>query len=245
MSTIAQVSHALQTVLTTAAEAADARLHYSKRPDRAKFSASTLVQTLVFGWLAHPDATVEQLAQTAARVGVEVSPQAIDQRFTPASAELLRDVLTSTMQHALDGDSAAIPILQRFTGVFIHDSTTISLPDALVDMGLGCGGRAATGAAAALKCGVQLDWLTGAITALDLVSGRTHDSTLPCQHRALPVGSLRLAEKRLCQSFPPGRSGGGRRVLAHQTAPDDLHHRARSRASGSGDLRAPVRRDGV
>jgi len=194
MSTIPQVSQAMQTVLTTAAERADVQLQYTKRPDRAKFSASTLTQTLVLGWLAHPDATVEQLAQNAARVGVDVSPPAIDQRFTPATAALLRTVLVSTMHHTIASDAVAIPIMQRFTGVFIHDSTTISLPDALVDVGSGCGGRAATGTAAALKCGVQLDWLTGALTALDLASGRTHDSTLPCQHRELPAGSLRLAD---------------------------------------------------
>ena len=55
MSTLPPVSQALQTVLTTAAETADAELHDTKRPDCAKFSAATLVQTLVRGWLAHPD----------------------------------------------------------------------------------------------------------------------------------------------------------------------------------------------
>jgi hypothetical protein len=69
MTTIPQVSEAMQTLLTTTTEAIAADLHFTKRPDRAKFSASTLVQTLVFGWLAHPNATVEQLAQMAARVG--------------------------------------------------------------------------------------------------------------------------------------------------------------------------------
>ena len=95
METVAQVSQAMQTVLTTLAEAADVELHYTKRPDIAKFTASTLVQTLAFGWLAHPDATVEQLAQMAATVGVEVSPQAIDQRFTFATAALLRTAAQS------------------------------------------------------------------------------------------------------------------------------------------------------
>ena len=89
MTTIPQVSRAMQHVLTTAAQSADAKLHYTKRPDQAKFSASTLVQTLVLGWLAHPDATVEQLSQSAARVGVDVTAQAIDQRFTLATAALL------------------------------------------------------------------------------------------------------------------------------------------------------------
>src|SRR5215213_10689097 len=107
MSTIPQVSQAMQTVLTTAAELADAKLHYTKRPDRAKFSASTLTQTLVLGWLAHPDATVEQLAQSAARVGVDVSPQAVDQRFTLATAALLQEIVTSSLQHLIGADPVA------------------------------------------------------------------------------------------------------------------------------------------
>src|SRR5215216_28741 len=112
MSTIPQVSQAMQTVLTTAAEQADRQLHYTKRPDQAKFSASTLVQTLVLGWLAHPDATVEQLSQSAARVGVDVTAQAIDQRFSLATAALLQQVLSASMQHLITSDGVAIPLLQ-------------------------------------------------------------------------------------------------------------------------------------
>jgi hypothetical protein len=184
----------MQHVLTSAAEAADAQLHYTKRPDRAKFTASTLVQTLVLGWLAHPDATVEQLSQSAARLGVEASPQAIDQRFSFATATLLRSVLNSSLQHAISSDGVAIPILQRFTAVRIHDGTTITLPDQLREQWQGCGGSTQLGTCAALKCGVQFDLLTGTLTALDLVNGRTHDAALPCQHACLPKGSLRLAD---------------------------------------------------
>jgi hypothetical protein len=74
MSIIAHVSQAMQTLLTTTTEAVAATLQYVKRPDKAKFTPSTLVQTLVYGWMAHPTATVEQLAQMAGRVGVAVSP---------------------------------------------------------------------------------------------------------------------------------------------------------------------------
>ncbi len=62
MSIITQVSQAMQTLLTTTTEAVAAALQFVKRPDRAKFTPSTLVQTLVYGWLANPTATVEQLA---------------------------------------------------------------------------------------------------------------------------------------------------------------------------------------
>src|SRR6266536_3570291 len=201
MSTIPQVSQAMQTVLTSAAEAADAKLHYTKRPDRAKFSASTLTQTLLLGWLAHPDATVEQLAQSAARVGVEVSPQAIDQRFSFATANLLQQVLSSALHHTISSDGLTIPILQRFTGVRVHDGTTISLPQQLREHWAGCGGRTESAGAAALKCGVQLDLLTGTLSALDLVDGRTHDGALPCQHAELPPGSLRLADLAQAQVY--------------------------------------------
>jgi hypothetical protein len=188
----------MQQLLTTAAQDADAKLHYTKRPDRAKFTASTLLQTLVFGWLAHPDATVEQLSQSAARVGVDATPQAIDQRFTFSTATLLRSVLTSALSHAICTDGVAIPILQRFTGVFIQDGTTITLPDQLGEQWAGCGGRSERGTAAALKCGVQFDLLTGSLSALDLAAGRTHDCALPCQQAPLPEGSLRLADLGFC-----------------------------------------------
>src|SRR5215208_5053719 len=119
MSTIPQVSQAMQQLLTSAADAADAKLHYTKRPDRAKFTAATLTQTLVLGFLAHPDARIEQLTQSAARAGVDVSPQAIDQRFTLATAALLQQVVAGATQHLIGADGVAIPILQRFSGVRI------------------------------------------------------------------------------------------------------------------------------
>ena len=194
MTTIPQVSQAMQELLTTAAEAADAKLHYTKRPDRAKFSAATLTQTLVLGFLAHPDARVEQLAHSAARVGVDVSPQAVDQRFTLATAALLQEIVASSMQHLIAADGVAIPILQRFTGVRVHDSTTIVLPDALAEHWQGCGGASPEHTSAALKCGVQLDLLTGALCGLDLADGRASDHRLGVQHAALPKGSLRLAD---------------------------------------------------
>jgi hypothetical protein len=183
----------MQTLLTTTAEEVGAQIHFSRRPDIAKFTASTLTQTLVLGWLAHPDATVEQLAQTAARLGVNVHPQALDQRFTLATATLLRTVLVRSLEQAIAAEPAAIPLLQRFTRVCVQDATVIPLPDALADHARGCGG-ATHNAAASLKCGLQLDLLHGSITRLDLADGRATDHRLPLQHAFLPPGALRLAD---------------------------------------------------
>jgi hypothetical protein len=184
----------MQQVLTEAAEQADAKLHYTKRPDRAKFSASTLTQTLVLGFLAHPDASLEQLSQTAASLDLDVSPQAIEQRLSEPTAALLEQVLSQSLLHLIEGPQVAIPVLQRFSAVLIHDSTTIVLPDCLKDIWKGCGGSTSENTSSALKCGVQFDLLSGAITALDLADGRASDKRLPLQHAALPKGALRLAD---------------------------------------------------
>ncbi len=85
MAIIPQVRQAMQSLLTTT-EMVAATLGSVKRPDRAAFTPSTRVQTLVYGWLANPTASLGQLAHMAARVGVDVSPQAIDRRFTLATA---------------------------------------------------------------------------------------------------------------------------------------------------------------
>ena len=49
MAIIPQRTQAMQTLLTTTTEAAAASRQYVKRPDRAKWTPSTLVQTLVYG----------------------------------------------------------------------------------------------------------------------------------------------------------------------------------------------------
>ncbi|MDQ2998272.1 MAG: IS4 family transposase [Chloroflexota bacterium] len=193
MPIILQLTQAMQTLLTTTTEATAAALQFVKRPDRAKFTPSTLVQTLVYGWMAHPAATVTQLAQMASRVGVDIAPQALDQRFTLATATLLQQVLAASMHHHIAADPVAIPLLQRFTSVRVHDSTTISLPDVLTSTWRGCGNATDRGTAG-LKCGVQIDLLTGALCGIDLVDGRSSDHTLPVQHLPLPAGSLRLAD---------------------------------------------------
>src|SRR5438874_12630950 len=60
---------------------------------QVKFSGATLLQTVVFGWLEHPDASLESLASTAEIRAVSVSDTAVDKRFTPQCAEFLHRML--------------------------------------------------------------------------------------------------------------------------------------------------------
>ena len=51
----------------------------------------------------------------AARLGVDVSPQAIHRRFTMATATLLHQVFMASLTQVITADPVAMPILQRFS----------------------------------------------------------------------------------------------------------------------------------
>ncbi len=68
MSSIPQVCLALQTVLTTVANTAARTSGFIRR--QRQVTGAGFVQALVFGFLANPQATLEQLAQSAANVGI-------------------------------------------------------------------------------------------------------------------------------------------------------------------------------
>ena len=149
-------------VLTRTAEAAAGNTGFVQR--RSKLTGPAFVQTLTFGWLSNPEATLEDLAQTANTVGVSISPQGLDQRFTPQAAACLLEVLQAAVARVLTADPVAIPLLQRFPGgVMVLDSTTVSLPDALACQWPSCTSETAANGTASLKLHVRLDLLHGTL----------------------------------------------------------------------------------
>src|SRR5947209_16219349 len=105
-----------------------------------KLDGATLVQTLVLGWLEKPAASVADLCRMAGTLGIPITPTGLNKRFTAQTAECFSRLLTLATEIVLDGESADIPLLQRFTTVYVDDSSVISLPPALAHTWLGCGG---------------------------------------------------------------------------------------------------------
>lgn len=153
--TISQVARTMREVLTTIADAAAKATQFVQRTSR--LGGATFSQTLVFGFLGNPQASLEELTQTAATLGVSITPQALEQRFTPAAAACFEHVLRAAITRVIAADPVAIPLLERFAAVWVQDSSTIVLPDALAAVWQGCGGSTAAGTAAALKMQVRLD----------------------------------------------------------------------------------------
>jgi hypothetical protein len=192
MTSVAQLCQTFQRVLTTVAEQAARATRFVQR--QSKLTGAKFVQALVFGWWDNPEATYEQLAQTATGLGAPITAQGLEQRFTPEAANCLKQTLESAVQYAIVADPVVLPLLQRFNGVFIQDGTTITLPDALSSLWPGCGGSTPEGTQAALKVQVQFNLTDGQLPHLDLQAGRAQDRTAPIQNAALPKGALRLAD---------------------------------------------------
>jgi hypothetical protein len=192
MSTIAEVAETMQKVLTQVADGAARQTGFIKRVRNV--TGASFVQTLVFGWLSKPDATLEDLTQTAAGIGLIITPQGLDDRFTPEAADFMKQVLEEAVQEAIAANPVAIPLLERFNGVYIQDSTTIQLPDELGDIWAGSGGSSGKNTQSAVKVHTQLNFSTGALTGLSLLEGRTHDQKAPFVSQFLPPGSLRLMD---------------------------------------------------
>lgn len=192
MATIPQVAEAMQTVLTTTANQAARETRFVQRD--SKMGGAEFVQTLTYGWLENPQATLEELCQTAAALGLSITPQGLDQRFSASAAACLQEVLETAVDKVITAEPVMIPVLQRFNGVYLDDSSTVTLPDDLANVWPGCGGSTAKGTSAALKLQVRLDYARGTLCGPFLQTGRTHDRRSPLQQMPVVSGSLRMAD---------------------------------------------------
>ena len=186
MQTLTQVPDKMQQILTTTPDAAarDAGFVIRSR----KLTGGRFVETLVFSWLANPDATYTELAQTAGALGTPISRQAIEQRFTPEAAETLKATLEAAALEVRTADPQVLPLLKHFNGVFVQDSTWITLPDALHETWEG-GRKKNHPNKSAVKLHLRFDVATGTFEHFQLTNGITADSTAEKQMEMLPPGS--------------------------------------------------------
>src|SRR2546421_654577 len=130
MSSIAQVSETMQTILTSRAKALERETGFVSRSS-VHLDGPIFSQTAVLTWMHTSQASYSQLRHTAASLGVQVSNQAIEQRFGPASVRLLRALLEETIGQVISSEASAPEVLARFNGVYLQDGTVISLPASL------------------------------------------------------------------------------------------------------------------
>ncbi len=190
--TITQVADAMQTVLDSIPEQDARSTGFLQR--KRKLTAAVFVKTLVFGFLADPHASRDELTRVAATLGLTISPQSLDERLTPGAAELLRRVLQASIQAMITADAVSLAILDRFTEVVLLDSSTISLPEGFRSQFAGCGSVNPEKGNAAFKLSLAYDLRTGRLRGPSLEAGRVNDkkTALACELPA--AGALRIAD---------------------------------------------------
>jgi hypothetical protein len=181
----------MQTVLTTKADEAASETGFVQR--KSKMGGASFVQTLVLGWLQKPEATLEELTQTSAALGVTITPQGLEQRFNEPAAQCLQKVLEEAVNKVISAEPVAIPILQRFSETYLDDSTTVTLPQELAEVWSGSG-YADPDSCAGLKLQVRLDYTHGTLHGPFLQDGRSHDRKSVLQQMPVATHSLRIAD---------------------------------------------------
>ena len=189
MEMVSRTAVVLQGLLTTVAEEVGRRCGLIQR--QREFTASSLVTTFVLGFLRHPRPRWDQLAWVARERGANVTPQAVEQRVTPALRDTLHGVWRKAIKCVVMADDRAQSLLRRFTRVLIGDSTTIPLGDALAGEHPGCGGSYGTSRAAA-KWQVIWDCLSGSLWKMSWEAGKQSDSTSSILDETPPAGSLSI-----------------------------------------------------
>jgi hypothetical protein len=128
----------------------------------------------------------------------------LNERFTPVAAALLRTVLEAAVAEVVEVKEAAGSLLARFNGVFLEDSTVVTLPDSLATIWAGCGGSGSA-SEAPVKVQVRWDLLRGGLDGPHLSDGRTHNWVAMASHGPLPAGSLRLADLGVLEAEDAGQ----------------------------------------
>jgi hypothetical protein len=131
------------------------------------------------------------LARFAGSLGLKLSKQAIEERFTRRTADWLLAVLRRGVQFLVCAEAVSLPVLQRFSAVLVEDGSSISLPSTLKEVWSGCGG---SGSAAALKLTVRWDLLRGGLSGPYVQEGRSHETQSPLREQQMPRGSLWIGD---------------------------------------------------
>ena len=189
MSMVAKVASLLEKVLGVQTEELAGKHGVIQR--KRKFTGQSLLRMLVVTLLKKPDATYADWALTAAQMGIVVSATAVEKRFTQRLVDFLREALNVALGQMLAAEEVSTKLLDRFTGVFMGDSSSIRLPDEMQSEFPGCGGTEGS-CAAALKLQVRWDLKTGALPQVLIEIGKASDAKSPIAHQEPLPGALEI-----------------------------------------------------
>jgi hypothetical protein len=158
---------------------------------RSPLTGFIFLKGLVFGFIQHPRASLNQLCQTCYDLGVTISPQGLNQRINEAAVMFLKELLAEALSVCQARRREVASALDQFSAVYLLDSSIISVPEVLQDIFPGSGGNAS---AAAIKIQLLFDYLSGNLEHLEFIAGREPDQGYQGHLAQIKPGSLLIQD---------------------------------------------------
>ena len=149
------------------------------------------LQIVVFGFIENPDASLNDLSQVCLDLGVDITPQGLDQRINEKTVVFLEEMFAEAMDKFKNKIPLPLPILQQFSAIYLTDSTIQSLPANMADEFAGSGGDASE---ASLKVQLVFDFSLGNLAQVAFRPGREPDQKYRDYVDILPPGSLSITD---------------------------------------------------
>jgi hypothetical protein len=156
---------------------------------RSKMTAEIFAETVILGWLDKPEASLNELVQISAKLGVDISEPGLHGRINAEGVVLLKSLLDSSLKQFAAQGTVPAKVLAQFSRIDILDSTQITLPKALASH---FAGYNSPGTEAALKIQLSMDYLKGRLNALLMGAGRVPDQKCDLAVQLATPGSLQL-----------------------------------------------------
>jgi hypothetical protein len=126
---------------------------------------------MVLGFMEEPAASLTDWVETCNDLGVAITPQGLHDRIQQA-VPFLKQMFQDSMTLFRNQVPLELAVLKQFSGIYVTDSSVISLPPALQAEFPGCGGD---GSEAAVKIQLTVELLRGVVDRLNLEAGRAPD----------------------------------------------------------------------
>ena len=157
----------------------------------SNLNGQVFLQALIFGFLEAKDLSLNDLAQVCADIGVEITAQGLDQRFTEKAVAFLEEMFARAMSTFKNQIPLPLAILQQFNGIYLTDSSVIPLPDSMTQDYRGCGGN---GPKASMKVQLVFEFLLGNLAQIALRAGRDPDQSYRDYIQVIPKGALSITD---------------------------------------------------
>lgn len=193
MDSIARISELAQRFLVERPKELERTSGFVQR-STAQVDGPTFVQMCVLGWMNNASASYSQLNHVVASLDIHVRNQAIEERFGPASSQLMRHVLEEATGQLLQGQAVETPLFEPFPGgVFLQDGSVVSLPTELSTSWRGSGGPSGSNASG-VRIQARWEMRCGGLQGLWLQDARSSERQGPALEEPYPQDSLRIVD---------------------------------------------------